>query len=270
MEDRNKPIKEWVLAIAMIASLTVAGFWFMKDGDVVLQGTGRGVLPYPLPKEDQRVIEGSIQDFIDKNIFDILWEDFYIYRTQFEGTDGFTILNNVAISGGGADVRSPASGSGQSTIEVSGTTVPVSFNAESRVRTELTFSTTTEQNIIFMVGYPTGTNDGYGVIATGTSLVGFAQTGVTTQTTLTLLTLTASTTYLIDIRYIPGDKVEFKINDQTANFGDKPTTRGVIRSNLPRENDFGRLFFIQSREHEALEKSVFVGFVEYMQRRILK
>jgi len=213
---------------------------------------------FPLDQQARKTIERHIDRFVQDSIFDVLWDDFFLYLTFFEGTDGFDITGNVVIDGGGADVRTPASGSGTSTIQVSNSLLGTfSFANPSRMRSYVSFTEDDNQEGYLIMGTHTSTNDAYGFRINGNTLQGMAQTGSSNRTTVDLITISTSTLYAVDARFLPGNKVEFRVD------GD---VKGVVRDNLPVTAP-SVLWTGHMIESEAVQKTMFISGIQYLQRR---
>ena len=94
-----------------------------------------------------------------------------------------------------------------------------------------------------------------------------AQTGTSARTTVDILTFTIGRKYLLDARFFPGEKVVYSVHDDTTDQTTEIVARTVITTNLPVENAYNRLFHLRVIEQEAVTKTMFVEFVEFMQKR---
>lgn len=203
-----------------------------------------------------------LEDVSDDAFLRIFWDKFYYYNTFFEGIDGFNIVNSVTIDGGGAFVNSPGSGAGAfSAIFVDPGLFlgGFSFTKESRLRISARFSTNTNQDMFLSVGSVTvAGEDGYGFWLEDGTLKGFAQTAPGTRTSVTLKTITTGVNYTLDARFYPGYKVEFFVDGAPL---------GTVSATLPTTTG-NTIWQIYVEEQEAVQKGVFIGSVEYLQKRL--
>ena len=206
---------------------------------------------------EKRVLE----DVSDDAFLRIFWDKFYYYNTFFEGIDGFNKVNSIVIDGGGALVTSPGTGTAFADInvDVAAFLGGLSFARESRFRTVVRFTTNSAQDIFMAIGNPTvAGEDSYGFFMDDATLKGFAQTAPGSRTTTVLMTPATGTTYTLDARFYPGNKVEFFVDG---------IPRGTVSSNLP--TTAGTVIWdVHVLESAASAKAVFVGSIEYLQKRL--
>lgn len=229
---------------------------------------GRGVLPYPLSKNDQRTIERSLGGFIEDKILDSLWGDFYIYDTAFESLDGFnTSVGSATQLDGGVFLQSPGTGVATSTIYDLDAN-PTSFTAESRFRMLIFSGTTTDMTVFLTVGNVEGALDAYGFMINDDSLLGLAQTGKTARSTIDLgVTIVKNTFYLLEARYIPNQVVQFYVTEDTEVITNKSSLRGVLRTNLPVDDNFNFIFYASIAEKTAFQKHITISSYRYIQKQ---
>ena len=250
------------MAALVILAVVVILFW---DRGVL---GGQGSLKYPLPKQDQRVIEQAIDKFINENIFDIQWDDFYRYSTQFPSLDGFFVLGSSTVNGIGVQMESPGTGAGGTALVQKFDVLPTSFKSPSRIRAMIQVATTTGQHILVVVGNPT--TDAYGFFIDDNILFGLAQTANTASTTIEIQTLTKDKWYLIDARYEPNNLIRYFVAEDGDDVANQIVLKGVIRTNLPTATNFNGLFVSEVVETEAFVKVFNISFYEYMQKRFIQ
>lgn len=279
MDEVKKYIKEnWIPTVLFVALLAVVFspiFYKEKPTETPQENPedknyGRigGVLPYPLPKNDRRVIENATERFVDENIFDIIWDDFYNYTTYFESLDGFdTSLGTTSQLTAGAFLQSPGTGVGTTTIFDTDPN-PTSFTAESRFQVMIFIGTTTDQTVFLTVGSVIGSSDAYGFLIDDATLFGIAQINSTSRSTINLgITIQDAVFYLLEARYIPNQVVQFYVSENADVITNKLVLRGVLRSNLPVDDDFSTIFYASIAEKDALIKDITINSYRYMQKR---
>ena len=137
----------------------------------------------------------------------------------------------------------------------------ITFSRKSYFITNISFTDIADQTIYVTVGNKDTTNY-YGFKVIDASLYGVTYDG-TTEKTVLLQTITA-TTFNLEARYLPGDKVVFLVES---------TEKGVISSNLPvpLETANIQLMDIRIKTTTTAIKTIQVSFFEYFQaRNILK
>lgn len=268
----NEKTKTTIVIVLMIFFIILLGVGIFKSEKIEvnnLKGSRGSVLRYPLSKQDQRVIEQAIEKFINENIIDIQWDDFYSYTTNFESLDGFEVIDvntgftgvaniNDSIPNIGLLLTSGSStpGDGASVIKHRIIEGRFRFDRISRVRFEVLFATSTNNDIFLSVGQASSL--AYGFHAFEGGLFGFTTNSTQSSTTLDI-TLDPNTSLVLDARFFP--ELGF------VNFYVNSVFKGQLRTNLPDESIGNTMWEATAKGRDSLEKRVNIYNVDLLQRR---
>jgi len=231
-------------------------------------------LSYPLDANSRSVLERVTDDFLLDKVFDLTWKKMFHYLTTFESINttnsGFGVVAvGGSVTADGTQVTISTGGTSSNSAEVYKRPFnfgPSSFNQKSNFRTAIDLSASTNQTVYIIVG-KTGANDYYGFKVVNGNLYGVTKDG-TTENAVLLQTVTSSTIYNIEARYVPGVKVSFYVD---------AIYKGTSTVNLPRPYVSGsvvvnkNLFDILVTTNENAIKTLTVSFFEFLQfRNVLK
>lgn len=217
-------------------------------------------LKLPLDQISKSIIEKTVDEFLEDKVFDLTWKNTFHWITFFESLDGFTVAAdshsidhaNLVITT--SDVEdNTAYVKKQPSIQGL-----ITFSQRSNMRTAFIIGSVADVTAYMLVGN-TGANDYYGFKIVNNSLKGVSKDG-TTEKTVDLQTISASTVYGIEARYSPADKIIFLVD---------AVEKGVINQNLPSRTEVAEIlplhFSIQTNTTAA--KTLQFSFWEYLQSR---
>lgn len=232
-------------------------------------------LKTPLDFQSKEIIRSVLDEQLAGFSLDTSWNNFFYYMSFFEGADGW--------AGGGATIgieeaaltTGASSGDSASVLKSPVYQNILTFDKQSRFRSAMTVDEST--SIEFYAGVGDGgkgvsASKHYGFYIENATLYGTVSNG-TTQSTVTLLTgLTATYTYFVEARFVPGQKVVFYV---AAPSDARAIERGTISTNIP-SGSFGMdsgglvvnpflLFEVITRTTAA--RHAHASFVEYIQLR---
>jgi hypothetical protein len=223
---------------------------------------------------------------VSKRIMDIVWDDYYHYHTFFEavGTTGTNYGWIVSSSGANTGVDSTglfletgtSTGNEAFVLKAPLYQNILSFDLESRFRTS--FYVDSVSNIRVFIGGGNGTSGGtltvnlnyYGFYLENNTLYGVTSNG-STGSRVALMTVVANNLYLLEARYVPGNKATFYVSDGTTfpsipSINTRAKERGSLTTTLPSGDGTLTRFQIETRENA--EKNLGIGFYEYIQQKI--
>ncbi len=208
--------------------------------------------------------EGLLSD----KILDGIWNNIFYYRTVFEDVaidiktctpgsgldcpstgvdpDGLILVTEAATTGNFADVdKTPLAESG------------LNWSKRARLRIGFRVPSIAAQTVYMIRGSQNISSPYYGFKITNATLMGVTY-DKTTEKTVTLQTIVASTSYLVEARYSPSDKVVFLVDG---------VEKGVITSNLINPQDSVKRAFYNFRitTNENVGKTLIIAFLEYIQ-----
>ena len=217
-------------------------------------------LQFPLDQVSKKIIERTVDEFLEDKIFDLVWKKTFHWITFFESLDGFAVVADVqsidhndvvittsAVNGNTASVKKQPQWQGL-----------ITFSQKSYMRSAFTINSVANVTAYIIIG-STSSGSYYGFKIVNDSLKGVSKDG-TTEKTVDLKTISASTSYNIEARYSPADKIVFLVD---------AVEMGVITQNLPSRADTPNIlplhFSITTNTTAA--KTLQFSFWEYMQAR---
>ena len=228
-------------------------------------------LKYPLDPTSKKVLEQTVDEFLEDKIFDLIWKRTFHWITFFESLDGFTMsadgLGTNVLSGADLNMTTGAvSGNANEIIKQPSWQGLMTFSRRSAMRTSVVLTQVTTQTIYLVTG---GLSSGsyYGFKIVNATLSGVSYNG-TTETLVTLATLIGATTYNLEARYSPKDKIVFYVNSV-----DRGTINHAVATSLPLADETSetQLMDIKLTTNTIAAKTMQVSFFEYFQlRNILK
>lgn len=217
-----------------------------------------GQLNLPLDQQSKKIIEKTVDEFLEDKIFDLIWKKTFHWTTFFESLDGFSTSGTVTVDEDDVLLTTGASdGDSANIIKTPSWQGLITFSQQSYWRTAIEVSSVAAVTKYLIVG---GLASGsyYGFKIVDDSLKGVSYDG-STEKTVDLLTISTST-YNIEARYLPRNKIIFLVES---------AERGVITENLPSPADVAnaKLFEFKVTTNENVAKSMQVSFFEYLQSR---
>lgn len=228
-------------------------------------------LTYPLDSESQRIMEKFVDEFLPDKIYDILWKNVFHWSTLFESKTGysevFTGAGSVTLDGTDINIATGGSTNDSSDLRKEPTWQGViTFSQRSFMRAGFNISDVTSQEIYIKVGR--SASQGYGFKITDGNLYGVTHNG-SSESTVLLQALSAGQAYVVEARYLPGQRVVF--------FASTPTTilteKGSLTTTLPSPANAvnTQLMCLRVKTTTTASRSMDVSHFEYFQtRNVLK
>lgn len=248
---------------------------------------------FPPDQDFKAATEQSMNEFLPERILNFLWSSHFYYFSWIES------INVVATDSGGDTVTLPgawdtatdgsasfsfgSTGAVLSTGATSGSDIalgkrPLSqtvlrWDKIQRFRTAFRISATTNQTGYLIRGGQAISGSGlkyFGFRISGNALQGTVENNnASTRTNLALgVTLSADTTYDVEARLFPGQKVIFYVKNSTTGIYEQ---KGVITTTgaagIPTGGATTDFFEFSLVNSAAEAKSMTVSFVEYIQQR---
>ena len=214
---------------------------------------------YPPSEDFKSAVKSVIDDILIDKIFDTIWKKTFHYITFFESFDGFSV-GDAAIAHDHLTLTTQATTNDTATVvkqpDLQGR---LTFSQSSRFASGFQADQITNQTVYLTIGGVVSGNEGYGFKIINGNLYGVTHDG-TTENTILLQTISASTGYNIEARYIPSDKVIFLVNS---------IEKGVISSNLPIPDLTASVNLVNIRitANADAAKVLKISFWEYFQKR---
>ena len=208
---------------------------------------------------------------LDSNFTDLLiqrvWRQMFTWATFFESLDGFTNASSggsISIDGTDITLNSSATSGKYARLVKQPSWQGVStFYAKNMFRTAVTFNSNTNQEAYLVFG--SLSNKYYGFKVVNGTLYGVVNDG-STETTVELQSISASTVYNLEAVYYPKDKVVFYVNAGGINWDPK----GIITSGLmkPEKSVVTHIMDIKIKTNQNAAKTMQLSFWQYLQSRI--
>lgn len=217
-------------------------------------------LTYPLDEQSKKIIEKTVDGFLEQKVFDLIWKKTFHWLEIFDSLDGCHVVadastidyNNIAIST--SDVNNNVAYV-EKTPSWQGL---ITFAQGSNMRSGFVVSSVANATSYILVGTTT-TGSYYGFKIVNDSLKGVSFDG-TTEKTIDLMTIEASVEYQIEARYAPADKIIFLVN---------AVERGTIIENLPSRLEVVNVYplHFSIKTTTTAVKTLQFSFWEYLQSR---
>jgi len=188
-------------------------------------------LNFPLDTVTQKIIRDAVRPIVVDEIYKSLISEVVHYQTFWESLDGWNQTENLGGSGQEFTVATSGQGlrltTGNSSDDAEACekfflgNVFFNFERRMKLRTAARWSAITDQQSRILVGGDGSRSFGFQV--TNATLQGLAHDNTASVTT-NLLTITANTTFELEARYIPNDKVVFLVDG---------VERGTVSTSLP-------------------------------------
>jgi len=231
---------------------------------------------YPPNIDFKRAVDKTLDDVLYEKIYDILWRRILKLSFYFESLDGWgTTFVNAGTIATASDMvtftTNTATNDSAKLFKNTDIQGLISFSEKSRFRTRIELGAVTSQLVNISVGNIEGGAQGYGFRVVNATLSGVTDDG-TSESTVTLQTLSANTEYSLEARYEPGKGVVFFVDDSTTSPADPLDQTGSLTTNLPSSaitpNDYPFDFYIRTDTTAA--RILRVSFVEYLQQISIK
>lgn len=201
---------------------------------------------YPPSVDFKQATEQAMNEILPNKIFDLIWDISFYWNTIFESLDGFALGGNVPtidpVNFGGVNLTTTAVANNSSylyKIIGDGQQSPVVFNKKTRIKYHIDTSVLTNITAFFTLGtYGIG-EEYYGFEIVNGVLKGSSSNADTgSSNAITLMTLSASTTYILEAKYNPNDKIVFIVNGIEV---------GIIKNELPTPDNMGLGFLCNAQ-----------------------
>lgn len=218
----------------------------------------RGQLKYPPDVETQKTAEFASDKFLSDQLFNKIWDDYLYWHTWYESIDGYGTAGtgSATISTDGIAVAA----TNPNTFSIS--KVPqfqsvLTWQKEQRFRTNIRANSVSDIVASTVIG-TAGSSDHYGFRINDTALNGIC--GNTAQSVVFLMRIAADTTYTLEARLLPNEKVVFYVDG---------VARGSLSENLPYAGITGTHspFVELSITAVAGSKTFYSTYFEFIQKR---
>jgi len=220
-----------------------------------------GQLSYPLDQESKKIVERTVDEFLEQKVFDLIWKKTFHWLEMFDSLDGCHVVadastidyNGIAISTSNVNADTAYV---QKTPSWQGL---ITFSQRSNLRSNFVISSVTNVTAYILVGNTYSGQSYYGFKIVNNVLKGVSFDG-STQKTVDLMTIEASTSYAIEARYSPAGKIIFLVNT---------VERGVITENLPSRIEVANVYPLNFSitTNTTAVKTLQFSFWEYLQSR---
>jgi len=239
--------------------------------------TERNVPPvnYPLDERTAKVIGLGLNRGLDffNMIYESIWEDMFFWSTFFESIDGY---NQTIPSGGSITNNSEQlilSTGATANNEVRIYKQPewqgvLTFYKKNAFRTNIVLNSVSNLESWLTVGPSNNSSFSfYGFKIVNNTLKGVSCDGGGTIQEINLMTISSSTSYNLEARYYPNEKIVFYVKGPNDSIGFRPA--GVITSHLPKaaQAPFYMIIDVRIKTTDANNKTLSMSFWEFMQSR---
>lgn len=216
---------------------------------------------------------------VEEVVFDAVWKDYFYFSTLFESADGYEILGAGAAGSGvsvdglvlntGAVLNNSASFDKTPSPTGPGQTMNIlSFKQRQRFRANFAVDSITKITAYITRGVQYGADyPYYGFKIVDNKLKGVSKdTDAGGEAAIDLMTIAVNTTYIVEARLLPGEKVLFYVVNNTTK---KLEEIGILTTKIPSlSNTNNKTFFeyfvsTQDSDNKMLTSS----FFEYIQKR---
>jgi len=217
----------------------------------------------PINPESKSQVSQMLDELLPDKVFDLIWKRTFHYLTLFESLDGFTLTGVPTLSG--ADVTLTTSNVSGNEIEIN--KQPswqglITFSQRSAFRTAFIISQITNQTVYITTGNK-ASGSYYGFKITNATLYGVTGDG-TTENAVTLKTISATTGYNLEARFLPSKGVTFFVDSVEVGSSSANIPIPIVTPNA-------QLMDIRIKTNANEVKTMQMSFFEYMQfRNVLK
>ncbi|MCL5436061.1 MAG: hypothetical protein M1275_03190 [Patescibacteria group bacterium] len=225
-------------------------------------------LIYPLDNDSKKAIEIETDKFMLSKIFDLIWKKSFHFLTMFDSIGGWDNTAGTTQVSGSKVLFTTGATSGNSATQqkTPADQKMLNFSRKIYFRTAFQVAATSAQTGYLVLGKAVNaTGDKYfGFKFINGSLYGCASNnGISNEQTKLLQSISASTVYEVEARYLPGDKILFFVNATPA--ASEPS--GSITSGIPNNTDavVTNLAYMSITTNENVAKTMEVSYFEMMQ-----
>ncbi len=210
--------------------------------------------------------KNTIEDIISDRILDVVWNDYFYFHSFPESVDGWAVAGGGAstgISGAGVTLQTGAVATNQADAGKLSLNQQIhTYNEVGSFRTTFETGSIADVTINIGIGTPTTSNNHYGFRVINSTLYGVTGNG-TSETTITLGSITANDAYTLEARLYPGSRVDFYISDiDNSNLKNKGSITTTIPSGL-----ISAWLDLLIKTNTAASKYIYVNYMEYIQKR---
>lgn len=223
------------------------------------------------PSEDfKQAVDAAIDERMPNKIIDLEWNNSISYLTFFESLNGYS-TSNVAFNNEDVRFSLPATNNAEAYLQKRPThNAFLSFATPSYFRTTIYLSSVTSIKGQIVIGASTAdglggfttNNRKYGFYFNGSSLYGIVGNG-TSESTVLLETISASTNYNLTAKFTPASKVVFFVDG---------VQKGVVKTNLPYPSTAGsaetNFFKYDLVNNEGVAKTMDISYFQYIQQKV--
>ena len=215
---------------------------------------------YPITPDFKAGVNQALDELLLDKIFDLEWKKLFFFQTLFESLTGFTVSGPApTIDGTGVTMTTDGTLNNESEVtKQPGIQGLIAFYQRSAFRIKVYLAQVTAQTIYITVGNKDTTHY-YGFKIVDNTLYGVTYNGVT-ENAVSLQSVSATTSYNLEARYFPDDKVVFFVD---------AVEKGVSKLYLPVPSTTinVQLMDIRVKATAAVAKTIKVSMFQYMQAR---
>lgn len=227
-------------------------------------------LPYPLSYNDQEILRKWLKQDLSTAVFEVNWDNYFYYRTAFEGMPG----DLVSCTGPFSGTLCPSSGVSPDGLVLNTenattndfadfeksplTDSGLSWGKPQKMRTGFRVPFITTQEAYLVRGSINLASPYFGFKIVNATLKGVVWDGALTETTIDIQDISADTSYVIEARYSPNDKVIFYVDGEE---------KKIITTGLPNpEYIFKNAFYnFHIKTTANVDRTLIISFFEYIQ-----
>ena len=237
-------------------------------------------LPYNLDVESKKVIKKTVDEFSSDDVFDSIRQKVFNWITLFDSIDGYGKTGigtaTVTLTGSGGvllNTGATAPGDYEEVDKTIANKSLLSFSQKSYLRAIFQYSAngdaTKGTGYIVVGDFAGGVTPGwYGFKIASSNLYGVCHDGTTEATVLLVAGIANPSTYLVEARFEPSNKVVFLVGPAIYQLGNDLIEMGTLTVNLPpASSEHSTVMFLRMATSEAAAKFLNVNYYEYAQNR---
>lgn len=201
----------------------------------------------------------NLEQIIADRILDIVWNEYYYYSTTFDSIDRYLVSINsgsVSITSSGISITTGGTGTDEDSAFLPVSSDLLSTKKEARFRLSNKLDSTSNVNWFALTLEDSTAADYTGFRMMNGSIYGVSS-HASTETDVLLQTYIAGTFYQLELRYFPGQRVDFYVNGIQL---------GTIIVNLPTLTPT-RIVDIGLSESTASAKTSTTSYFEFIHRK---